>query len=234
MSRLSKFLASTIGAKVVVAVTGILLSLFIVGHLAGNLLVFKGQDAVNGYAASLQSLGPALWLIRAALLAVLLLHVVLALLLKRRNQGARPVSYVHESTVEASWASRHMVLTGLLVLAFLLLHLAHFTVGWLDPKYFDMEQTLASGEVRHDVYGMVVMGFHDNVYVVLYLVAMALLGLHLSHGLHSLFQTLGVRHAAYTPLIEKVGRTVAWILAIGYMAIPLTIRLGLVGTDVTP
>ncbi|MBK8976601.1 MAG: succinate dehydrogenase cytochrome b subunit [Planctomycetes bacterium] len=237
MSRLTKFLGSTVGAKFVVAVTGTLLSLFVVGHLAGNLLLFRGRDAMNTYAESLQHLGAALWLIRGGLLAVFATHIVLAIRLKLRNQSARPAGYAHEATVQASWASRSMVLTGLVVLAFVLMHLAHFTLGWLEPTKYAVHETVGSGDLlreRHDVYAMVVLGFRSDLFVALYVVAMVVLGLHLSHALQSLFQSFGFRSPSFTPVIERVCGTVAWVLAAGFLLIPLAVRLDLVGTEVTP
>lgn len=234
MSRIQRLVTSSIGAKVGMAVTGILLSLFVVGHLVGNLLIFKGREAMNDYAALLQGLGPWLWVIRSGLLAVFAAHVVLGLQLKLRNRAARPDRYVKEHVNVATWASRYMVLTGLTVLAFVLLHLAHFTLGWVDPASYQLHETVIRGGVeveRHDVYGMVIAGFRQPVYVGLYAVAMVLLGLHLYHGLQSVFQTLGVRHPAYTPFLVFACRAIASVLAAGYLSIPVTILLGLTGAE---
>ncbi len=234
MNRLSRFLTSSVGAKFTMAVTGIVLALFVVGHLSGNLLVYKGRTAMNDYGEFLRSLGAGLWIIRAGLLFVFVLHVWSGIRLARLDRAARPIRYVHEDTVQASIASRSMLVTGLLVLAYLALHLAHFTFGVTSPESAHLTETVVRNGIehtRHDVYAMVVTDFHSNVYVVVYVVAMALLGLHLSHGLHSLFQTLGVRHRVYTPWIERIGRTVAWLLAVGYMTIPIAVRIGLVGTE---
>jgi succinate dehydrogenase / fumarate reductase cytochrome b subunit len=206
------------------AVTGILLSFFVIGHLMGNLLVYKGPKAMNDYAAFLQGLGAWLWVIRGGLLAIFVLHIVLALKLRSRNRTARPDRYVKETTIQATWASRYMVLTGLLVLAFVALHLAHFTLRWLGeaPK-------LEDGHV--DVYAMVVAGFRNPAYAAIYVAAMGILGLHLFHGLQSVFQTLGFRHPGYTPTIVKVCSTVAIALALGYISIPVAILLGLTGAE---
>jgi succinate dehydrogenase / fumarate reductase cytochrome b subunit len=224
MSRIQRLLASSIGAKVGMAVTGILLSLFVVGHLAGNLLIYKGQQAMNDYARLLQGLGPWLWVIRAGLLAVFALHVVLALTLRSRNRTARPDRYVKEHVNVATFASRYMVMTGLLILAFVALHLAHFTLRWLQPV-----PLLEDGHV--DVYGVVLQGFRNPVYAGLYVAAMVMLGLHLQHGLQSVFQTLGFRHPGYTPGIVNLCRLVAIVVAVGYASIPVTILLGLTGAE---
>ena len=232
MSRITQRFTSSIGSKVLVAGTGILLALFVIGHLAGNLLVYRGQEAMNSYAEALKSLGPGLWVVRAGLLAVFALHIVTAIRLNRANRAARPVRYAHEDTIQASWASRHMVLTGLLVLAFVAMHLAHFTLGWLDPSSYALTETVhrnGADVERHDVYGMMIAGFHNDVFVALYVAAMVILGFHLSHGIGSLFQTLGFRHPTYTPVAEKASKALAWVLAVGFLLIPLTVRLGIVG-----
>ncbi len=231
MQSLLRFLGSTVGAKFLMALTGVLLALFVVGHLSGNFLLYKGQDAMNDYAEMLQGLGPALWIVRLGLLAVFATHIYYGIRLKRRNAAARPVNYAHEDTIQASFASRSMILTGLVVLAFVAMHLAHFTLGWLDAEAYDLKQTVQrDGQPfeRHDVFGMVVAGFHNDVFVILYAFAMVVLGLHLSHGLHSLFQTLGFRHPAYTPWIERIGRGLAWVLAVGFLSIPLAVRFGFI------
>ena len=234
MSRFRRILASSIGAKVGMALTGILLSLFVVGHLIGNLLVWKGRTAMNDYAEMLKGLGPWLWVIRLGLFAVFASHVALGVMLKRRNATARPIGYRKDFTIQASFASRSMVVTGLLVLAFVAMHLMHFTLGWLEPaKYALREDVVRLGVTvaRHDVYGMLIAGFHNELFVGLYLLAMAVLGLHLSHGLSSLFQSLGLRHPAYVRALECGGRVIAWALALTYMTIPLAVRLGFVGAE---
>ncbi|MGA1522965.1 MAG: succinate dehydrogenase cytochrome b subunit [Planctomycetota bacterium] len=234
MSRFQRLLASSIGAKVGMAVTGILLSFFVVGHLMGNLLVYQGRQAVNDYAAFLKGLGPWLWVVRAGLLGVFVLHIVLAIQLKRRNQAARTVGYAKDHVTVATFASRYMVLTGLCIAAFVLLHLAHFTLGWIDPTSHAVTEKVIQGGVeieRHDVYAMVVAGFRQPVYVAIYVAAMVLLGLHLFHGLQSLFQTLGVRHPGYTPTIVRACRLAAIALSAGYISIPVGVLLGLTGAE---
>lgn len=216
------------------AVTGVLLALFVVGHLVGNLLVFAGRGAMNDYAETLKHLGGGLWVIRTGLLAILVTHVATGLVLRARNAAARPVPYAVNHTIQASFASRSMVLTGLLVLAFLALHLAHFTLGWLEPAKYALTETVVTAgvtSVRQDVFGMVVAGFHNDAFVAVYVAAMVVLGAHLSHGLSSLFQSLGLRHPAYASGMERGGRIVAWLLATGFILIPLSVRLGLAGVE---
>src|SRR5690606_19309351 len=140
MSSTDRLLATSIGSKFGMALSGILLSLFVVGHLAGNLLVYGGRAATNDYAELLKGFGPWLWLARAFLLAALVVHVALGIRLARRNRSARPERYVTSDPDRATWASRSMVLTGLLVLAFIVLHLAHFTFGFVEPTAFALRE----------------------------------------------------------------------------------------------
>jgi succinate dehydrogenase / fumarate reductase, cytochrome b subunit len=214
---------TTVGAKFVVGLTGILLTGFVIGHLAGNLKIFAGRDAINSYAQWLKSLGGLLWVARFALLITFGLHIGFALWLKKRSVAARPVRYSYEDTVQASIASRTMVLTGLVILAYVLFHLAHFTFGWvkgatlpdgrtvnylaLVERYDPSNATLE----RHDVYNMMIAGFRNPVVSSLYLVAMFFLIVHLSHGIGSVFQTFGVNNPRSQPMISMM----AWVVALG-------------------
>jgi succinate dehydrogenase / fumarate reductase cytochrome b subunit len=129
MPDLLRPIRTSIGSKFLVGLTGFALVGFVLAHMGGNLLIYAGQDALNSYAQKLKSLGPLLWLARAGLLAVFVLHLFLTLRLTLANRAARPSKYVYEDTIQASWASRHMWLTGLVLFAFLGYHLAHFTFG---------------------------------------------------------------------------------------------------------
>lgn len=223
-TRLQRSLGSSIGCKAQMAVSGLLLSGFLVAHLSGNFTLLAGQDAMNGYASKLRALGPLLWIARAGLLLVALLHVVVALRLRRANTLARPVRYAHEASIQSTPMARSMMLTGLLVLAFALYHLAHFTWGWTHPEHFG----LVDAQGRHDVYTMVVLGFRQPLVVVAYAIAMVVLGLHLAHGLQSLFQSLGWNASRWYPLIRGAGRALAAALVLGYLALPASVLLGVV------
>nr|HMP17694.1 hypothetical protein [Gemmatales bacterium] len=153
------FSLSTISAKAVLAVTGVLLIGFLLAHLAGNLLIFKGQDSLNAYAQFLKSQGPVLWVARLGLLAVFVLHLGMALQLAKRKREARPQKYVFEKTIQASVASRYMLHTGIIILLFLLLHLAHYTLGLVGTANGSNYLELLDKEGRHDVYRMVIAGF---------------------------------------------------------------------------
>lgn len=231
MSWLAQVLKTSIGGKLVMAITGVLLSLFLVGHLAGNLLLFRGRAAVNDYAEFLKASPALLWAVRLGLLAVFLLHVITALRLAAANRAARPVRYAKEYTNVATQASRTMVLTGLLVLAYLLFHLAHFTVGITHPEHHALREAVVRGGVattRHDVFSMMVKGFQQPLVSGLYAAAMVLLGVHLSHGVSSVFQTLGLNHPRYNPILRRVGPVFAILIAAGFLTLPAAVLFGFV------
>jgi succinate dehydrogenase / fumarate reductase cytochrome b subunit len=228
-SGLLKTFTSTIGSKFVVAVTGLLLVGFLFAHLAGNLLIYSGRDGINSYAKGLRDLGPMLWLARIALLSIFALHICLALRLKRRNVTARPEGYQFNATVQASLASRTMLLSGLVILAFVIYHIAHYTMGWVhttaDGRHFlDLRDPLG----RNDVYSMVVAGFSQWWVSATYIIAQLILGLHLSHGISSIFQTLGWSTPRYWPTIRCVGLTATALLVIGNISIPIAVLSGIV------
>lgn len=211
---------SPVGAKMLMAVTGLMLTGFVLAHLSGNLLIYAGPEKFNAYAQGLQSLGALLWIARGGLLAAFLLHLFLAFKLTSENKAARPIRYAHEATIEATWASRYMIHTGLVTLAFVIFHLAHYTFRVTDPSF----ASLAEG----DVYGMVVAGFSNPVVSGFYLFAMLTLALHLRHGVSSLFQSLGLYHGNLNPITEKLGPLVAAIVFIGFSSIPLAVLAGIV------
>ena len=156
---MTAFFRSSIGKKFVVALTGVVLIGFIIGHLLGNLQIFIGPDWINGYAEHLRELGPFLWVIRAFLLVTVILHIYFTILLAIENRRARPKGYVKKENVKASFASRHMVMSGLIVLAFIIYHIAHFTVRVTDPRFL----LLKNDPLNHyDVYSMMVYGFQST------------------------------------------------------------------------
>ncbi len=215
MNDLIRPLKTSVGSKYLMALTGLGLTLFVIVHMVGNLLVFVGRDALNQYAHMLKESGELLWLARGGLFTLFVVHLVLGIRLTLANQAARPMGYVREDTVQASWASRHMLLTGLVLLAFIVYHLAHFTFGWVYTAH-----------PRHDVYGMVVAGFQNPVITLSYVVAMFFLWLHLWHGGSSWFQSLGLNHPRYWPVIQYVGPVIATVLLIGNCAMPLAVLVG--------
>jgi succinate dehydrogenase / fumarate reductase cytochrome b subunit len=224
MSRQRSALLSTVGLKSVMALTGLALFLFVVVHMLGNLQIFAGQDKLNTYAESLRHLGPLLWAMRAGLLAIAVVHVATALALNARNQAARPVAYVSAKPQVTSYAARTMLMSGLVVLAFVVYHLLHFTFGAVQPAH----SGLLDPKGRHDVYSMVVLGFRDAPTALAYVVAQALLCLHLSHGASSAFQSLGVTHPRLAFLKAGFGKAVAAVIFLGNVSIPLACLTGLV------
>src|SRR5262245_33826735 len=185
---LKPFATTSVGMKATTAVTGFLLTGFVIVHLIGNLQVlpvFGGRDGINSYAESIKKLGPLLWVARGGLLTLFAVHIYMALTLAGRAQAARPVRYQYPGTIQASVASVTMPWTGLAVLAFGIFHLAHFTFGWvtttratdpvssaiIDANYL----SLVDPAGRHDVYSMVVAGFRNPVIAIIYIIAMGVL-----------------------------------------------------------
>ena len=225
MTAFSSFFRSSIGQKFIVAATGAVLILFVVGHLLGNLQIFLGPDWVNGYAEHLRELGPFLWVIRGFLLVNVLLHIYFTISLAIENRRARPVSYKKKDHIKATFASRSMAMSGLIVLAFILYHLAHFTVRVTDPRFLLLK---ADPLNRYDVYSMMVYGFQNIFVSGFYILGMLLLALHLSHGTSSFFQSLGLNDKKLTPRLATAGRIFAWLIFIGYTSIPVAVLLHLV------
>lgn len=225
MTAFSSFCHSSIGRKFIVAATGVILIFFIIGHLLGNLQIFLGPDWVNGYAEHLRELGPLLWLIRVSLLATVILHIYFTIRLAIENKRARPKNYVRKESVKASFASRHMVVSGLVVFAFIIFHLLHFTGRNFNPQF----PLLKNDPLNHyDVYSMMVYGF-QNVYIsAFYIIGLFLLTLHLTHGASSFFQSLGLNDKKLTPRLALLGRIFAWLIFLGYTSIPVAVLLGLV------
>lgn len=229
----SAALNSSVGAKVLVALTGLSLVGFLVFHLIGNLKVFSGPDAINAYAHFLKhDLGALIWIARAGLLGLFVLHLALAIRLKARARAARPVAYAYPNTVQATPESRTMLMTGLVILLFVLFHLAHYTFAWIhgaelsDGKvvnYLDLKD--AKG--RHDVYSMLVAGFTTPWLCVFYIVTQLLLFVHLRHGIQSAFQTLGLKNKRFRAAIGFLGLAAAGAILIGNLFIVCGVWAGL-------
>lgn len=220
---LSRFYASSIGKKILVALTGLVLIGFVLGHMIGNLLVFVGRDAINEYGHMLQTAlhGGGVWIARAGLLACVLIHVVATVSLTKASRAARPDAYGRHKAQVSSKASRTMIWSGMTILAFVVYHLLHFTVR-VGNDYATYKTTL-HGETVHDVYRMVIAGFSWAPASIFYLIAMALLCSHLSHGFSSLFQTLGISTDKTEPLFKKAGYAFAGLIFAGNAAIVLSI-----------
>jgi succinate dehydrogenase / fumarate reductase cytochrome b subunit len=223
MIRLVRLFGTSIGQKMVVAVTGALLLGFLIGHMLGNMAVFQGQDSMNGYAAWLQG-HPLLWFMRLGLLAIFVLHIFTTLRIALQNRGARGTNYKAGGARNAGFASRYMVLTGLLVLSFVVYHLLHFTFGAVQPDSYGMLDPLQ----RHDVYSMVVRGFQNPLVAGSYVVSMLLLGIHLMHGAASIFQTFGINHESYDVMIRYGTFGLVALIVVGNCSIPILILAGAV------
>ncbi len=215
---------SSIGIKLIVAVTGGILLLFVFGHMVGNLQIFLGQDALNTYAERLRIIPELLYAVRLGLLVTAVVHVVLTIYLALQNNQARPIAYERKEVIKATLSSRTTVFTGLVILAFVLYHLMHFTWRVTNPEYSLLKDSLG----RFDVYSMVILSFQNVFVTAAYVVAMLLLGYHLSHGIGSLCQTLGWNTPKTRPFFERLSVTVATIIVVGNISIPVSILLGLV------
>ncbi|MCC6819810.1 MAG: succinate dehydrogenase cytochrome b subunit [Verrucomicrobia subdivision 3 bacterium] len=234
MSTVAGILKSSLGRKYVMAGTGILLFLFVVGHLVGNLQVFGPPELINTYAHFLQSKPLMVWGARIGLLVLVGLHVTTAVQLSLANQAARPVGYAGRGAYGSTWQSRYMLGTGIVIAAFILYHLAHFTAllpGINGVGDFSKLKTVLHGEPVRDVYAMMVLGFQVWWVALFYLVAQALLFIHLGHGLASLFQTLGLRNHVWWPRIQLFARGASLAVFIGFALIPISIYLRVVGAD---
>lgn len=210
------FYEASIGKKVLMAVTGCILFLFVVGHLLGNLQVYLGREALNAYAHKLRELGPLLWIVRGVLLASVLVHIVAGVQLWLANRAARPMGYFKRTWVEGSFSSRTMIISGPLLAAFVLYHLLHLTWGTVHPEF----------NHELDVYSNVVRGFAQVPASIAYILAMVFLGFHLSHGIWSMFQSVGWNHPRYMPLIQKAAVVLAVLIVAGNISIPVAVLAG--------
>jgi succinate dehydrogenase / fumarate reductase cytochrome b subunit len=218
-SRAPSFWQSTNGKKVVMAVTGALMFLFIIGHVLGNLQIFEGPAKLNAYGRFLHSIGEVLWIVRIVLIVAIILHITATIQLGLRNKAARPVGYSRKEAINSSYASRTMYWSGPIVLAFIIFHLLQFTAGYIHP---------GSQFIEGDVYHNVVAGFQVWWVSVWYIIAVSLLGFHLRHGLWSMFQSVGYNHPRHTPLLKKAAFVIALLITLGYISIPISVLLGFV------
>lgn len=222
---LKALFTSTLGIKVLMALTGLGMVGFLVIHVSGNALALTGNpEHINAYAKKLKDLGPLLWVARGGLLAMFLAHLVLAFKLSARNAAARPVGYHYHSAVEASWTSRHMIYTGIAILAFVLLHLAHYTLGLWGAAGPAFKTAFAN----HDVYRMVVLEFSNPAIAGLYVVAMSAMLLHIWHGFGSLWRSLGASHPKLQEGAQKLSMAVAALLFLGFCAVPTAVLFKLI------
>jgi succinate dehydrogenase / fumarate reductase cytochrome b subunit len=220
---LSYFSSST-GKKFLMAVSGLALVGFVIAHLVGNLQIFEGPEALNRYSAFLKGLGELLWIARIGLLVMVAIHIWTAVSLTLENRAARPVAYAQKDYVEASYASRTMHWSGFIVLAYIIYHLMHFTFLKVHTQY----SGFIDDKGRHDVYRMVVMSFQQPAIAITYIVANFLLATHLSHGIYSMFQSLGLVGETVRPKLKCTANIIGYGIFLGYASIPLGVLLGVV------
>jgi succinate dehydrogenase / fumarate reductase cytochrome b subunit len=207
------------------AVTGLLMILFVVGHLLGNsTILFGGQNAINAYAAKLHDMAPIVWGTRVVMLVAVVLHLALSIQITLENEAANPTKYAVDRSLRATFASKSMIWTGLLLGVFIVGHLLHFTVRSLPGLVLGTD-----GLGRFDVFSMVVDAFKKGSVAALYVIAMVALFLHLSHGAQSLFQTLGLSNDKTQPAYTLGGKVVSVLFLLGYGAIPVAILIRLIG-----
>jgi succinate dehydrogenase / fumarate reductase cytochrome b subunit len=224
---------SSLGKKYLMAGSGAVMFLFVLGHLAGNLQVFLGSEAINSYGHFLQSNVELLWPVRIALLATIALHIWSATRLTLENRAARPQAYEHWEPTAASYASRTMMWSGVIVAFFIVYHLLHYTVmvkavNLTNQDFHSFTEVLRNHEERHDIYRMMVTGFQQPIVSIFYLVGVGLLCLHLSHGISAMFQSLGWKKRSYGECLDRASKWVAVLIFLGYSSIPVAIMLRLI------
>jgi succinate dehydrogenase / fumarate reductase cytochrome b subunit len=210
---------SSLGKKFLMALTGVILFGFVIGHLAGNLQIFipDGGKSIDAYGKFLQESKALLWTMRIGLLAAVSLHIACAIALTAQNKAARPEPYRHKDYREAGYAARTMMISGPLLALFVIYHLGHFTTGSLHPSFEHLK-----------VHDNLISGFRVWWASLAYVVAMVLLGTHLYHGGWSMFQSMGVSHPKWTPILKKGAAIAAVLITLGYISIPLAIWAGIV------
>jgi len=214
------FYEATIGKKVVMAVTGVILFGYVIGHLIGNLQIYlpatgvPATEPINIYAAFLHSHSFALWAVRTLLLVSVVMHITASVQLTLLKRQARPVAYVKKDDIPSSYAARTMMWSGPIIAAFVVFHILHLTTGSVLP--------IEEGNVRANVIG----GFEHPAVAIFYIFAMALLCMHLYHGLWSMFQSVGLNHPRYTPALKRFAAVFAWFVAIGNISIPVAVLAG--------
>lgn len=231
MRFLARLFTSSLGRKYIMAVSGTGLLLFVLGHAAGNLQVFLGPEPLNRYAHLLQSTKGLLWGVRLGMLVLAGLHLWAAITLTLENRAARPVAYERDAAYAASYASRTMIWSGLIVGAFAVFHLLHYTVkapavNLLGRDFAELHYTLKDGTVCADVYRMMILGFTPLPVAAFYVAAVGLLCVHLSHGIQALLQSLGLRDRAWEATVRRVAQGVALLLFLGYASMPAAVVLG--------
>jgi succinate dehydrogenase / fumarate reductase cytochrome b subunit len=222
--QLMRLLSDSIGRKVVMAITGLLMVLFVVGHLLGNLSIFAGADGINAYAVKLHSLPLLVWATRIVMGLAVAFHLVISIQITLENQAANPTRYAVDRSLRATFASKNMIWTGLILGAFVTYHLLHFTFRTTPGLVLGQDP-----QGRFGVFAMVSDAFRHALIAIIYVVAMLALFFHLSHGIQSTFQSLGLNNPKTMPGFQAGGRVLSVIFLVGYGSIPVLILVGLLG-----
>ena len=214
---ITNLFSSSVGKKFVMAVTGLMLLGFVVGHMLGNLQFFLGHEAINRYGNFLQTTVEIIWS---------------AVKLSLENKAARPVAYANQKLVSASYASRTMIYSGFIILAFIIYHLLHFTAMVQSVNLIGKDfSKLVDDENHHDIYAMIILGFKNPAVAVFYIFAQFLLFQHLGHGIAALCQSLGLKTPGYKKGIDMAAKVVSWGLFVGYCSVPLAVLVFGYGTE---
>jgi succinate dehydrogenase / fumarate reductase cytochrome b subunit len=225
IDRAARFYDAPIGKKAVMAVTGVVLVAYVIGHLLGNLQIYSAnREQINAYAGFLHNPNNAvaLWAVRAFLLLAVVLHITASVQLFFQNRAARPLGYVKKDDVPSSYAARTMIWSGPIVALFVIFHVLHLTVGAVVPL-----RDVGGNPVTPDVRYNVIAGFQNPVISGFYIFAMILLCMHLYHGIWSMFQSLGISHPRYTRKLKTGSAILAILIAIGNCSIPIAVMTGL-------
>jgi succinate dehydrogenase / fumarate reductase cytochrome b subunit len=221
MNIITNLFKSSLGKKYIMAITGFFMFVFVIGHLVGNLQVFLGPEAINRYGHFLQSNIELLWPVRVILILLLILHIWAASKLSLENRAARPERYQVYQSLGSTYASRTMLMSGIIVFVFVVYHILHYTA---QVQYINATGqsfvTFEDPQKRHDIFKMMVVGFSQPWVSAFYIVGVGLLCLHLSHGASSMFQSLGWKNDVYRPFLDKAARVVALLIWLGYISIP--------------
>jgi succinate dehydrogenase / fumarate reductase cytochrome b subunit len=217
LMRVARFYESTIGKKAIMAVTGLVLFGFLIAHMLGNLQIFLGSAVMDHYAETLHGNPALLWTVRTVLVVSVLLHIWASASLSLLKREARPTAYVKHTPVKSSLASRTMMISGPVIAAFVVFHLLHLTTGTIHPDFMPLR-----------AYENLVSGFMVVPVALIYIAVMLFIGYHLSHGIWSMFQSIGFSHPRYTPVIKKIAAIFSWVLIAGFISVPVAVLTGLV------
>jgi succinate dehydrogenase / fumarate reductase, cytochrome b subunit len=229
MNLISRTWGSSPGKKYIMAISGCALFGFVIGHLLGNLQIFLGPEVLNRYGHFLQTTPELIWPARVGLIALVALHIASAVALTAQNRAARPVNYTHYEVVAASYASRTMMMSGLIVFVFIIYHLLHFTIQVPGINFTGHDfRVLQDAKQRHDIYAMMILGYRQPLVSLFYVVGVGLLCLHLSHGVSSMFQSMGWKNKAYGAFLDKFAIAATIAIFLGYISIPAGVLLGVV------